>query len=152
MRIGRNREWSLTVSRIDWLRPSSSTEALARTSLDSVTSATLNGQDVGAVTHIGATQLKFTIPAGASTGKIAATNSAGTGQSPTNLLVTPKITGYAPSSGAAAGDAVTINGTSLTGATLKFNGVAASVEGGSDDSHIVTHVPATATTGATANG
>ena len=121
---------------------------VAGSNLDSVTSASLNGQDVGTLTHVNATQLKLTIPAGASTGKIAATNSAGSGQSSSDYKVTPKITGYSPSDGAAAGAAVTITGTSLAGATLKFNGVTAPVESGSDDSTINTHVPATATTGA----
>jgi hypothetical protein len=118
------------------------------TSLDSVTSATLNGNDVGALTHVSAAQLKFSVPAGASSGTIAVTDAAGTGTSVATFKVTPKITGYNPSGGAAAGAAVTINGTSLSGATVKFNGVAAAVEGGSDDTHINTHVPATATTGA----
>jgi large repetitive protein len=118
------------------------------TSLDSVTSATLNGQNVGALTHVNATQLKLTVPAGASTGTIGVTDAAATGTSAVTFKVTPKVTGYNPAGGAAAGAAVTINGTSLTGATLKFNGVAAPVEGGSDDTHINTRVPATATTGA----
>src|SRR5439155_15571229 len=63
------------------------------TSLDAVTSATLNGQNVGAITHVSAAQLKFTVPVGAGSGKIAVTNAAGTGQGATNLLVTPKVTG-----------------------------------------------------------
>jgi hypothetical protein len=40
------------------------------TRFDLVTSATLNGQDVGPITHYGSIQVSFLVPQGASTGKI----------------------------------------------------------------------------------
>jgi hypothetical protein len=58
----------------------------------------------------------------------------------------PTITGFSPASGAA-GTAVTISGTNLSGATsVKFNGVAAVINS-TTSAQIVATVPATATTG-----
>jgi hypothetical protein len=86
------------------------------------------------------------VPNGAVGATISVKTPSGTVTSGTQYLVTPWITGVSPSSGAA-GTAVTITGTNLTGATqVTFNGLAATV--GTDSyGQITTTVPAAATTG-----
>jgi hypothetical protein len=70
------------------------------------------------------TQITFTVPLGAVTGKISVKTLDGTATSASNLIVMqpPKPTGFAPAS-AAVGAALTINGTNLTGTTqVTFTG------------------------------
>jgi uncharacterized delta-60 repeat protein len=115
------------------------------THVDTATSATLGGADVGSLTHVGATQVKFTVPLGASTGQLALTNAAGTATSATVFKVTPKIVSFAPTS-AVRGATITITGWNFTGATtVKFGTVAASFAVG-DDQHLTATVPNTAIT------
>lgn len=94
-----------------------------------------------------ATKITATVPAGATTGKVAVTTTAGTGTSAGNFLVKPAIGGFTPS-GALAGASVTISGSGFTGATaVRFNGVAAAFHVDSSTT-ITATVPATATSGA----
>jgi len=88
------------------------------------------------------------VPNGASTGPVTVTTTEGTGASPTSFVVLglPSITGFTPASGPA-GTSVTINGTSLTGASaVRFNGTAAVFTLVSDTT-IQATVPAGATSG-----
>lgn len=92
------------------------------------------------------TGITATVPAAASTGKIAVTVSGVTVKSTTSYLVIPTITGFTPASGRA-GTAVTITGTGFKNATrVLFAGVAASYTVTSPTT-ITTTVPAGAATG-----
>ncbi len=110
------------------------------TNLDSVSSGTLNGVDLGAITHLTAASIRFTVLDGASTGKIALTNTAGTATSLVDFKVSPKITSFDPGTARRLVDTVTIHGKNFTGATA----VGYSVD---DDSTISFTVGATAVTG-----
>jgi hypothetical protein len=117
------------------------------TNLDDVTEVTFNGA-AAAFTLVSATELTTTVPAGATTGPIAVTNSGGTTSSASDFVVAdpPGITGFSPSSGSA-GTVVTITGNHLGGATaVRFNGAAASFTVVSATQLSAT-VPAGATTG-----
>jgi len=117
-------------------------------SLDCATSAALATVDVGAITHVTATQIRFTVPAHTSTGFIAVTNPAGDVASTTQFKVTPKITGF--TSVAPVGDTIEIDGSNFTGATaVKFGAVAVATGHFSvdTDSVISAEVPATAVSG-----
>jgi thymidylate kinase len=93
------------------------------------------------------TKITATVPAGATTGKIAVTTPGGTGTSATDFKVLPLITALNPSSGSVA-SSVTIVGQSLTDATsVQFNRVPATSFTVVDDSHIAAIVPSGATTG-----
>jgi hypothetical protein len=59
------------------------------TNLSTVTNVTFNGIDAPSFTIVSATSIKVNVPAGASTGKIAVTNPAATGQSAGNFTVLP---------------------------------------------------------------
>jgi RHS repeat-associated protein len=91
-------------------------------------------------------KITATVPAGATTGKIAATTSAGTAASTGNFTVKPNIISFTPTSGAV-GISVTINGTAFTGTTsVRFNGTSATINS-NNGTVIQTAVPANATTG-----
>ena len=95
------------------------------------------------------TQISTSVPAGATTGKIRVTAPAGLVDSNSNFIVIaqpPAIASFTPASGPA-GAAVTITGSSFSGATaVTFSGTAATFTVGSD-SQISATVPAGATTG-----
>ena len=92
-------------------------------------SITVNGV-AAAVTSATATRLVFTVPAGATTGRIAVTTTAGTATSSSDFVVmtamvgVPTITGFTPDSGTS-GTAVTITGTNFEtppgGTRVSFN-------------------------------
>lgn len=95
-------------------------------------------------------QITAIVPAGATTGPIAVTDSEGTATSATSFTVTPSpvpaITSFDPTSGPV-GSPVEITGTGFTGATaVTFDGTAATFTVDSDTQITVT-VPAGATTG-----
>jgi hypothetical protein len=112
-----------------------------------VTSVTFNG--VGTTFNVLDDQhLSATVPIGATTGKIAATTSEGTGMSAANFVVSaqPTISGFTPTSGSP-GTAVTVNGSNFTGVNaVRFNGVSATFNFVSDG-QVNTTVPVGATTG-----
>jgi hypothetical protein len=66
------------------------------------------------------TKITAKVPAGATTGKINVANPAGNDDSPTDFSVTPVIASLNPTTGAT-GATVTIAGTNLLGATVKFS-------------------------------
>jgi hypothetical protein len=95
-----------------------------------------------------ATQVTATVPAGATSGKVAVTNDAGTATSKAALPITA-IVGFSPASGPV-GTKVTIVGTHLTGATVKFHGTSAAPSDyvSQSDTKLVVKVPTGATSGA----
>jgi hypothetical protein len=119
------------------------------TSFTGATTVTFNGTSATSFTVNSATKITATVPAGATTGKIAVTTSSGTGSSTSDFTVPlepPVITGFSPPSGPV-GTSVTLTGTGFTQTTsVKFNGVAAGYIVNSDI-EIVTTVPPGATTG-----
>jgi hypothetical protein len=119
--------------------------AITGANLTGTTAVTFNG--IPAVFTVNSTiKITATVPAGATSGKIGATTSAGTATSATNFVVVPTITTVSPTSGAP-GSSVTITGTTFTGATaVKFYGLTASFTVNSS-TQITATVPANATTG-----
>jgi Subtilase family len=109
------------------------------------TAVKLNGTSAAFTVNSG-TQITFTVPANATSGAISVTTPAGTATSTTSFLVTPRITGFTPPSGAVAASVV-INGANFTGATaVAFNGTPAAFTVNSAIK-ITATVPAGATTG-----
>jgi hypothetical protein len=96
-----------------------------------------------------ATQLRANVPAGATTGRIGVTTSAGTGISSVDFVVSvpPQITSFAPASGPA-GTEVTISGSNFAGTTsVAFGGVPAASFVVDSDAQIRAVVPAGAVVG-----
>ncbi|MBV9864895.1 MAG: carboxypeptidase regulatory-like domain-containing protein [Abitibacteriaceae bacterium] len=88
------------------------------------------------------------VPVGATTGPITVTNGGGIAHGPTITIVTPRtpvIIGFFPSGGAV-GSSVVINGTGLTGATVRIGNTLAPVTHNTATS-ITARVPALAQTG-----
>jgi hypothetical protein len=95
------------------------------------------------------TQIRATVPAGATTGKISVTTPAGKVFASTNFTVEfpPSISAFTPTSGPS-GTQVTITGTSFAGTTaVAFNGAAAAGFTVDSDTQIKAFVPSSATTG-----
>jgi lysophospholipase L1-like esterase len=91
-------------------------------------------------------QIKATVPHGATSGRIRVTTPAGTATSPSNFTVTFSITSFSPTSGAA-GTTVSISGVGFnSSSSVKFNGVSASKTLVSP-TQLKAVVPAAATTG-----
>jgi uncharacterized repeat protein (TIGR01451 family) len=89
-----------------------------------VTGVEFNGTNAPNFSVVSPTQLRVTVPAGASTGPISISNALGTGVSSQSFLLTtaPIITDFQPSGGPPGTDVV-INGLNFTGATgVRFNG------------------------------
>jgi hypothetical protein len=109
------------------------------------TAVKLDGTSAAFTVNSG-TQITFTVPANATSGALSVTTPAGTATSTTSFMVTPRITGFTPASGAA-GASVVINGANFTGATgVAFNGTAAAFTVNSA-TKITATVPSGATTG-----
>ncbi|MCI0635660.1 MAG: IPT/TIG domain-containing protein [Actinobacteria bacterium] len=115
-----------------------------------VTAVTFNG--IAATFDVNSNVLiTATVPAGATTGPIAVTDSAGSATSATNFTVTPSpvptITSFDPTSGPV-GASVAITGTGFIGATsVTLNGIAAVTVTVDSDTQITATVPVGATTG-----
>ena len=89
-----------------------------------------------------------TVPSGATTGVISATNAVGTGNSATNFTVipAPTVSSFSPNN-AGVGVSIVISGSAFTGATaVTFNGTSAAYNVDSD-AQITAVVPSGATTG-----
>jgi len=116
--------------------------------LSGTTDVKFNGTSA-AFTPISATQVKATVPAGATTGPIAVTNALGTGTTAVKFTVLsslPRIVTFSPTSGTT-GTVVTISGANLSGTTaVLFNGTAAAFTQISA-TQVKATVPAGATTG-----
>lgn len=94
------------------------------------TSARIAGGSSAAVTVNSATKLSFVVPAGATSGTVQITSSAGSGSSTASFTVTappppPTISGFSPASGVV-GSTVTVSGSNFTGATSTQIGSSAS--------------------------
>lgn len=130
--------------------PAGTSVTVNGTNLTGATSVSLNGTAAVTFQIVSAAQVTATVPQGATSGKISIMTSKGTAVSAGSFTVTipaPQISSFSPTSGTA-GTSVTLTGSGFTGATsVKFNGTAATFTM-TDDSHISTTVPATATTGA----
>ncbi|HEY3725664.1 MAG TPA: hypothetical protein VGL51_00720 [Solirubrobacteraceae bacterium] len=110
------------------------------------------------VSVVSATQIKATVPNGmpSAGGAISVTTAAGTAStascspspcSPSSFTPTLSVTSFSPTSGPY-GTSVTINGKGFaTGATVKFNGVAATMVTRVSSTQLKATVPSTATTG-----
>ena len=117
------------------------------TEFSSATAVAFNGIPAAFTVDSG-TQIRATVPAGATTGKISITNADGTGLSPANFTVLPPlvISSFTPAS-APAGTEVTIKGIRFTTTTaVVFNGTPATFVVDADTLARVT-VPTGTTTG-----
>jgi hypothetical protein len=113
-----------------------------------VSAVTFNGTAATSFTVNSDTQITATVPAGATTGTIAVTDSEGTATSSGTFTIgtgtAPTITSFTPTGGPI-GTVVEITGTDLTGAcSVTFGGVAATTFA----VHSATHATATVPTGA----
>jgi IPT/TIG domain len=130
--------------------PVGASVTISGTNLTGATRVTFSGVSAS-YSVSSSTQVKATVPTGATTGVIAVTTPGGTATSSSNFTVTPQppapmVVSFTPTS-ALVGASVTISGTNLTGATaVRFNGVSASyvVNGASQ---ITARVPTGATSG-----
>jgi len=113
------------------------------------TSAAGGFTNASAVSIVADTQLRATVPVGATNGPIRVISPTGTNVTSSNLTVfvlAPVITDFTPTNGLP-GSTVTLNGANFLGATnVSFGGVTASFNV-TADSQIAATVPATATTG-----
>jgi hypothetical protein len=118
--------------------------------LTGATAVTFNGLAAATLGVLSDTQLKATVPAGATSGPITVTTPGGTATSTTSFTVTapaPTLTRLTPTSGPV-GTVVTIGGSDLTGATaVTFNGLAAARLAVLSDTQLKATVPAGATSG-----
>jgi len=115
------------------------------TTFTGATAVRFNGSAAN-FTVTSATAIQATVPAAATTGLLSVTTPGGTATSATNFTVAPKITSFTPTNGPG-GANVTINGTTLSGATaVAVNGSTANFTVTSATS-IQATVPAAATTG-----
>src|SRR5207245_321135 len=116
------------------------------TGFTGATKVTFYSSVVASFSLVSDTQITTTVPAGARTGKIQVTNSAGTGASSSSfvVIVAPSITSFTPTNGPV-GATVTITGSNFTGTTaVSLDGVAASFT-----VNLNTKITATVPTGAT---
>jgi len=99
-------------------------------------------------TVVSNTQIKATVPATATTGKISVTTADGTALSVTDFtILAPTITSFTPTSGSV-GAEVTITGTNFSGvSSVKFNGTTATVFTVESPTQARANVPAGAITG-----
>lgn len=95
-------------------------------SVGSATVVTFNGLDASAVSRVSSSRIKARVPLLATTGSISITNPAGSVVTAAIFRVTPKISGFDPSIGAA-GTSVTISGSGFVGTpTVRFGGMVGS--------------------------
>ncbi|MFM2182483.1 MAG: hypothetical protein RJB61_777, partial [Actinomycetota bacterium] len=108
-----------------------------------------NGALATNVTVSSLTQIIAVVPAGTTTGPITVTTTSGTGTSATNFTFVPPptVTSFTPLSGII-GSSVTVSGSNLTGASVRFNGtLAVTVTVANNGNSLTAVVPAGATTG-----
>jgi type IV pilus biogenesis protein CpaD/CtpE len=110
------------------------------------TAVSFNGT-ASAFTVASSTEITTTVPAGATTGTLKVTTPSGTLNSNVAFRVTPQISSFTPTSGAA-GTAVTITGVSLTQTTrVTFGDVEATAFTVNSDTQVTATVPTDAVTG-----
>ena len=102
------------------------------TNFTGVTAVQFNGTSATSYTVVSSVKITASVPAGATTGKIAVSNASGTGTSSAGFTVTtggggaPKITGFSPTFGKT-GAQILIMGSGFTGvSSVKLGGVSAS--------------------------
>jgi hypothetical protein len=124
---------------------------LTGTGFTNASSVAFNGTAAATFSVDSDSQIRATVPIGASTGKLSVTTPLGTGVSTSDFSVTsanssPTITSFDPASGPV-GTAVTVTGQNFTGATaVTFNGTEAAFTVNSA-TQLQTTVPAGATSG-----
>jgi uncharacterized repeat protein (TIGR03803 family) len=122
------------------------TVVILGTNLTGSTAVSFNGT-AAAFTVVSSSEIKATVPAGATTGTVKVTPLTGTLSSNVAFRVTPQITSFTPSSGTV-GTVVQITGVSLTQATeVTFNGVAATDLTVNSGTEVTATVPTGTTTG-----
>jgi len=105
------------------------------------------GGTVATFTVASDTEIKTTVPVGATTGTVAVTTPKGTLKSNVPFRVTPHITSFTPMNGPI-GTPVTINGVSLTQTNkVTFGGVKATTFSVNTDNQVTANVPTGAKTG-----
>jgi uncharacterized repeat protein (TIGR03803 family) len=115
-------------------------------SLSGATAVSFNGT-LATFTVVSSTEIKTTVPSGATTGSVAVTLPAGTLKSNKNFRVTPQILSFSPPSGPV-GTLVTITGVSVTQTTsVAFGGIKAASFTVNSDTQVTATVPAGAKTG-----
>jgi hypothetical protein len=114
--------------------------------LSGATAVSFNGT-LATFTVVSSTEIKTTVPSGATTGSVAVTLPAGTLKSNKNFRVTPQILSFSPPSGPV-GTLVTITGVSVTQTTsVAFGGIKAASFTVNSDTQVTATVPAGAKTG-----
>jgi len=113
--------------------------------LTSASSVAFNGTATKPAT-VSATKVTAKVPAGATTGLVTVTTSAGTLTSTQSFGVKPQITSFTPASGAV-GTQVTITGVSLEAPKVTFGGVMATSILLNSDTEVTAFVPTGAKTG-----
>ncbi len=129
--------------------PAGTSVTITGTAFTGAMAVTFNGVNASSFTVNSATQITATVPAGATTGKVAVTTPGGTAESAANftVILPPTISGFSPTSGPV-GTSVTLTGIAFTGTTaVIFNGVNASSFTVNSATQITVVVPAGATTG-----
>jgi uncharacterized repeat protein (TIGR03803 family) len=131
---------------VNWSGAVGATAEILGQGFTGTTKVSFNGTITTAFTVVSDTYLTVPVPAGATTGFVTVTTPGGSLKSNHKFLVEPVIVSFNPTSGKV-GDAVTINGTSFTGATkVTFGGVKATFTV-VNDGKITTSVPTGAKTG-----
>lgn len=123
--------------------------AITGTNLCGATGVTFNTRSATSFTVDSGTRITTTVPAGATTGKIAVTTPVSTGVSSADftVLAGPTVTAFAPTSGRA-GSSVSVSGSGFTGATaVSFGGTSATEFTVDSDTQMSATVPDGAGTG-----
>jgi hypothetical protein len=100
---------------------------ISGSNFDGTTGVSFNATSAPSFTIVSNSQIRATVPSGATTGPISVTNADGTAQSASNftVLAPPDIISFTPTSGTV-GATVTITGSNFTGlSSITFNGTAA---------------------------
>ena len=105
-----------------------------------------NGVPAASVTKVSSTQLRATVPSGATTGKIAVTTIAGTAVSAANFTIPLAITGFSPGNGQV-GDTVVITGTGFVSSVVVRFGTAIAVVTFDSGTQLTVTVPEGASSG-----
>ena len=116
------------------------------TNLAAPTGVTFNGTSATTITPVSPTQVKATVPPGATSGKIGLSTVAGTATSANDFTVPLTITSFAPQSGIE-GDTVTITGTGFTNVKSVTFGTVQTGASVNSDTQLTATVPIGATDG-----
>ncbi|HEY1593144.1 MAG TPA: IPT/TIG domain-containing protein [Solirubrobacteraceae bacterium] len=104
--------------------PAGTVVTITGVGFNSTSSVKFNATTASTVNHVSSTQLKATVPAGATTGPISVTNTTGVvgtvGSAGYYAVAAPTVTSFSPASGIT-GSTITINGTNFVpGSSVKF--------------------------------